>query len=321
MFNKKPIEDVFRNAFEEFEADVNPNLWTNIEHQLPVSSSASSANIIEKVIKKLSNGSSFSTGAISISSLLVVAVLAITYFSTRPDTTSVPAKTSSALSQKEDHPIDKPTENIINAAELKHENINNTAAQVSNKERKQIQNEDVNEVNHADRPSEGNTQITHNFTESSNVKPEQLKEEGISQIQTGTTQPENTDNIAKAADEKHENNSSATESNQEQILPLQQPVQNDNFDWGIIANSFSPNNDGINDVFTINNTEGLKSLNVTVLDRTGKTLYRWTTLDGSWNGTDLNGKELPAGFYLYYIFAQSVNGETHTKKGTLYLFR
>ncbi len=321
MLNKKPIEDVFRNAFENFEADVNPNLWTNIEHQLPVSSSASSANIIEKVVKKLSNGSSFSTGAISIASVVVVTVLAITYFSTRTETKPVPAKTNTALSQKENRPIDKPTENLINAAELKHENTNNTAVQASKKERNQIQNEEINEVKHADQPVEGNTQTTHNVTEPSNVKPEQSKQEGISEIQKGTTQPENADNIAKAADEMHENNSSVNEGNKDQILPLQQPTQNDNFDWGIIANSFSPNNDGINDVFTLNNTEGLKSLNVTILDRAGKTLYKWTTLDGSWNGTDLNGKELPAGFYLYYIFAQSVNGETHTKKGTLYLFR
>jgi gliding motility-associated-like protein len=67
-----------------------------------------------------------------------------------------------------------------------------------------------------------------------------------------------------------------------------------------IVNAFSPNGDGINDVWILPGLEDYLQATVQIFDRYGKVVHRTTGLPKPWDGK-LNGKALPVGTYYYII--------------------
>jgi len=67
-----------------------------------------------------------------------------------------------------------------------------------------------------------------------------------------------------------------------------------------IPNVFSPNDDGVNDLYRIIYT-GQEPQELVIFDRWGKEIYQTNTVEEAWNGRLLNGEEAPEGVY-FYIF-------------------
>ncbi|MDX5428198.1 MAG: gliding motility-associated C-terminal domain-containing protein, partial [Bacteroidota bacterium] len=67
-----------------------------------------------------------------------------------------------------------------------------------------------------------------------------------------------------------------------------------------IANSFSPNNDGLNDVFKPVNNCYFEEYELIVWDRWGSEVFHSHDIDNGWDGT-LDGKPLPIDTYLYMV--------------------
>ncbi len=81
-----------------------------------------------------------------------------------------------------------------------------------------------------------------------------------------------------------------------------------------IPNSFSPNNDGINDFFVIRGlTENSKLL---IFDRFGRKVYESDNYQNDWDGNDNKGKSLPTETY-WYVF--TLQGFPTEFKGFVYL--
>ena len=87
-----------------------------------------------------------------------------------------------------------------------------------------------------------------------------------------------------------------------------------------LFNSFSPNSDGINDVFHFNEWM-LIGLEVEVFNRWGQQVYNWSGLQGYWNGLGFNGEKLPEGVYFYNMHATTEGGYSFQEKGSVSLFR
>jgi gliding motility-associated-like protein len=68
-----------------------------------------------------------------------------------------------------------------------------------------------------------------------------------------------------------------------------------------IPNAFTPNGDGTNDTWKIENLEMFSPYQVEVFNRWGQLLYFGTPGDESWDGRTLEGKKVPAGAYIYVI--------------------
>ena len=91
----------------------------------------------------------------------------------------------------------------------------------------------------------------------------------------------------------------------------------------IVPTVITPNNDGKNDKLRITNIEEQGSVKINIFNRWGDLIY---TYDGSgagypskeWDGSDLNGKELPIGSYVYVI---EIDGAGITKTGTVTIVR
>lgn len=87
-------------------------------------------------------------------------------------------------------------------------------------------------------------------------------------------------------------------------------------------NAFTPNNDGINDVFYLS-PYGVKDLKLQIYNRWGALVYETTdpSVDGGWDGT-YQGVDLAEGVYLYKLFYSGlVKSEDGVKKGTIHLLR
>ena len=83
-----------------------------------------------------------------------------------------------------------------------------------------------------------------------------------------------------------------------------------------IPNTFSPNNDGVNDVFVI---RGLPiNSNLIVFDRLGRTLFESKNYQNDWDGKNNRGELLPTGTYWYIL---TIEGIFSKYKGSIYLKR
>lgn len=87
-----------------------------------------------------------------------------------------------------------------------------------------------------------------------------------------------------------------------------------------VANAFSPNNDGKNDVF-LPFPVGIKQLAYfRVFNRWGQLLFSTTTLQEGWDGK-LAGVDQPAGVYTWMAEGVTQDGRKISKKGTVTLVR
>lgn len=85
-----------------------------------------------------------------------------------------------------------------------------------------------------------------------------------------------------------------------------------------IPNIFTPNGDGVNDLFKIKSS-GYSNLKCTIFNRYGESMYVFYGLNGSWDGRTQIGLRCPDGIYFYLVELGSESGETETYQGSLHL--
>jgi gliding motility-associated-like protein len=87
-----------------------------------------------------------------------------------------------------------------------------------------------------------------------------------------------------------------------------------------LTNVFTPNNDGINDMFRPV-VKGVYEMKVWVFDRWGVLMYNWNGIKGGWDGYTTSGIECPAGVYHYIVEAKGFDGKDYKLKSNLTLIR
>lgn len=83
-----------------------------------------------------------------------------------------------------------------------------------------------------------------------------------------------------------------------------------------VPNSFSPNEDGVNDYFIIHNLN--ENSKMVIFDRLGKVVFETDNYQNDWNGEDMDGHKLPSDTY-WYVF--TTKGHPSEYKGFIYLKR
>ncbi|MEL6852202.1 MAG: gliding motility-associated C-terminal domain-containing protein, partial [Bacteroidota bacterium] len=87
-----------------------------------------------------------------------------------------------------------------------------------------------------------------------------------------------------------------------------------------IPETFTPNNDGINDAFRLHGP-GVEELEFNIYDKNGELVHTLKSLEDRWTGTNHKGKNLPSGQYSYTLFARISNCHTQEKEGLITLKR
>lgn len=91
-----------------------------------------------------------------------------------------------------------------------------------------------------------------------------------------------------------------------------------------VPNAFTPNGDGINDVFKVKDGyESIVEFHAAVFTRSGKRLYEWTDPADGWDGT-MNGNggtNAPDGAYYFVMKARGADGLKYDRKMVINLLR
>ena len=95
----------------------------------------------------------------------------------------------------------------------------------------------------------------------------------------------------------------------------------------IAPNAFTPNNDGVNDVFFVSLSGGctVVSFEMKLFDRWGRLVFEANEITDEWDGT-YDGRQLKEDVYLWQISAtwltdNTAQKTTETKSGSLVLIR
>jgi len=87
-----------------------------------------------------------------------------------------------------------------------------------------------------------------------------------------------------------------------------------------IPNAFTPNGDGLNDVWTVYPAGGVEVLRVRVYDRWGELVYESGGGVVGWDGR-FRGEEAPAGVYVYVVEYRDGEGRLLRRAGDVTLVR
>lgn len=89
-----------------------------------------------------------------------------------------------------------------------------------------------------------------------------------------------------------------------------------------VPNAFSPNSDGINDVFRIVNADEFESIDLKIYNRWGEKIYFEQSANPMWDGLSVKGALSSLGVYTFYIEASPFgNVDKMVSSGTLSLIR
>lgn len=88
-----------------------------------------------------------------------------------------------------------------------------------------------------------------------------------------------------------------------------------------MPNAFSPNGDGINDIYRAKNSyQSIVEFDAYIFNRWGQKLYEWHDPAGGWDGK-FNGKDVKQGVYFVLVKAKGADGRKYNIKKNVNLLR
>lgn len=325
---KDNLEDLFKDSFENFEADVNPSVWKNVQTAMK---GVGLGLLGKMLLNKL--GSSAVVSIVSSAAAIIATVFVMNG-----------TKTETVEPKKEAQPkvvseVVKPSVNEIKTflapetpvakEEGAKENISKEAV------KKDVEPKNTNESPIIKKDKKEIEALLSNdriaYISSSCISGSVPFIVSLSNIGTGKI------NKWKA------NDGSKVRSEANPIFPFDEPgiyvitltstsadgktaldsVRVEAFsNSSIVPNQreFTPNGDGENDVFAFN-SKNIVNMNATIYDKNGNVVYEYKGIDGMWDGTKKNGEKAKDGIYLYVISADGADGKKYKQEGKIKLTR
>jgi gliding motility-associated-like protein len=85
-----------------------------------------------------------------------------------------------------------------------------------------------------------------------------------------------------------------------------------------IPSAFTPNGDGLNDLFLVKANFEPRNFEMTIINRSGERLFQTRDMNIGWDGR-LHGNILPSGMYVYIIKYKDSKGKEQQKQGQILL--
>lgn len=284
--DKDDIRELFQQKLKNHEVQVKPELWSAISSNLTPTAAAASPG--------LSSAWKWFIGLTSAASLSIVAV----YLYQQDEAQAANTTTNQQIQHQEaQNELPEPKAQLVQSAQQDNltpkQAVKRTAEQdpSSVEEITAFVQPDFEQVELQQKPNNNG-----NKTEASNTS-------------TQTSQ------AAKQVTEVKQQNQAqeTTEANEQQQLAQELEI-------GKVPNVITPNNDGINDLFSIE-LKGIQDFSITILDRENKKVFSSTDPDFVWNGTDPGENQLPSGAYIYFFSGKDSKGKTISKSGYINLER
>jgi gliding motility-associated-like protein len=322
---KNDIEDLFKDSFENFEAEVSPGVWSNIQTALKgVGIGLLGKALLNKI------GTNTIVAVIS-SAAAVISTVVIMNWGSKPETKPVAESLPAPKTV-----VDKPKP--VAAEEIKeflssdnHAPANpqpavkeESAQNESNKGIISIKKEKINEViseystfpvaSVSANPIAGTVPLIVNLSNNGTGKINKWsfgdgqKENGINPVHVYATPGIYTIALASTgADGKTSTDSVKIEVYGNSSIPS-------------APKEFTPNGDGNQDILSFKPVN-MVSMSVLVFDKHGTIYYKSESLDAKWDGKDLKGQKAREGMYFVIQTAVGVDGKKYEQKGTISLTR
>jgi gliding motility-associated-like protein len=87
-----------------------------------------------------------------------------------------------------------------------------------------------------------------------------------------------------------------------------------------VPNAFSPNGDGVNDIFRVTTRKMINVQDFIIMNRWGNQVFSTNDISKGWDGK-YKGKDQDLGVYYYMMHVSYPNGRTQFLKGDLTLIR
>lgn len=312
------IDEVFKQAFDGFEANVDPSVWSNIQNGINVGSTGGSA-------QSDPISSAVSTSIVkSVVVKIAAAVVAVGTIAT--------ATYYVATSPKGEAVVENVVENsvidIVVAEQLEKtespEDITKNEIDESNDNSSLIKDEVVKEENSTPVVKENELESNISNVGSNESNSNENKNEKTTTNTPETKTPSTSQNKREVMNAEAEPSlAPKTEVEnpvKEPTTPkVEKPVKKE-ATVNAIPNVITPNGDGENDIIKISG-ENLEKLEVVVMDKTGKIIYKLDNIEQEWNGKDMNGFDLIPGVYYMAGVVVDKDGNAKNIKQAINLFK
>ncbi len=284
MSDKDIFKDVFSKKLGNFESEVNPKLWTSISEKMVSSSPAASAGGFSVITKFIIGG-------------VVAASFLGGYFYLKPSRTSVSAERAVKTEKHVQRILEEKV--LVTKENISAETVAQTAPNLNG----------------------CGVMMATEFEEvKSDLESNQLKDEStfISSSNLGIVANNEFVN-------SHTSETPVMEvSKEKEIVKVNTVVTSSNIvseeSLEILPNVFSPNGDGIYDVFTIK-SKGLTDYSLVILDSKNQVVFKTDDPYFSWNGLGMDGNMIESGDYLYYLTAYNPEKKLVSKSSYLKIVR
>lgn len=89
----------------------------------------------------------------------------------------------------------------------------------------------------------------------------------------------------------------------------------------MVPNVFTPNNDGLNDVFKLISDNNIDGFNIVIMNRWGNIVFESDDKNFTWDGTSQNGDELAEGTYFWVVKLRDIDRNKHLENGFVTLVK
>jgi gliding motility-associated-like protein len=327
---KNDIEDLFKDSFENFEAEVSPGVWSNIQTALKgVGIGLLGKALLNKI------GTNTVVAVIS-SAAAVISTVVIMNWGSKPENKPVAeARPAPKTMLEKSKPV--PAEEIRKFLSTSSSNTNAPAmkpqpaaseekaqSEAANKGAISIKKDKINEViseystfpvaSISANPIAGTVPLIVNVSNNGTGKINKWsfgdgqKESGANPVHVYATPGIYTIALASTgADGKTTTDSVKIEVYGNSSIPS-------------APKEFTPNGDGNQDILSFKPVNMI-SMSVLVFDKHGTIYYKSESLDAKWDGTDLKGQKAREGVYFVIQAAVGVDGKKYEQKGTISLTR
>ncbi len=336
------IDDLFKKSFDNFEAKVKPSVWKNIQVGLKW---GGAGLVVKFILNKI--GANTVVAVLSSAATVISTVMVMNWTHGNADKTPLEVnKTqteSIATVEKSAHIINSDATEPIKpiAEEQKIENVKTlltNEVKVDKHEQKTESQPETDAVEYVKADHQKMKSVITTFSEQSIASISASPVGGsvpliVNLMNTGN----GSTNKWTYSDGKKENNSSnpvhvfeapgiysitltSTNAEGKTAVDSIRIEVTGNSSISSIPTLFSPNGDGIADVFTFQ-SKNMINMKVEIFDKKGIIFYKWLGNGGKWDGRNLKGEKAKEGTYFYIISAEGVDGKKYEQKGAINLAR
>lgn len=323
------LEDLFKDSFEDFEADVKPKTWDNIQAALK---GAGIGIFIKTLINKIGTNTIIAVVSSAATVIGTVMIMNWTGSGSKKETVSGNLNTTTAPK----------TEEITNNNTVSNSVLDNSANSSNSTPLANKTTTSANTTNSAAIDTKKSKAELENVVKE--IESKSIASINSSVVAGAVPLIVNLSNIGAGKINKWDFGDGKTAKNISNPVhvydvpgiytvvlsstTIDGKTKNDSIKIEVYGNSslssipttFTPNDDGDHDFFIIN-SENIKGMNATILEGNGTIVYSYKGVEIKWDGRNKKGEKAKEGIYYYIIDAEGIDGKKIEKKGSVKLTR